>query len=82
MKVTVEIIGGLAVPPGHKPDGEGRISRDLPDGASLADLMADLGLPDGVLTLVRSTAVPRGERTAHTLSDGDAITVFPPLKGG
>lgn len=63
---------------------DGRAEYDLPDGASVAELMDRLGIPGGGkhLVIVNDTAVPQAERQRHVLGDGDRLSIVPPLKGG
>lgn len=57
--------------------------RTLPDGATLADLVADLGQPPQALaTAVNGEFVPRGARAGVHLDDGDAVFTFQPITGG
>ncbi|HUG63178.1 MAG TPA: sulfur carrier protein ThiS [Methylomirabilota bacterium] len=51
--------------------------------ASLADLIAAEGLtPEIVATSLNGDFVPRAERAATALMDGDAVEVFAPRQGG
>lgn len=55
----------------------------LPRGLTLAALLDALGhLPTSVATAVNGRFVPRGERAALVLLDGDAILLFQPIVGG
>ncbi|MCP5370939.1 MAG: MoaD/ThiS family protein [Hyphomicrobiales bacterium] len=79
MKVTVRLVSvDAALPLG--PDG----ALDLPDGTTLAQLLARLALPDegGYAVLVDDAAVAEGERAGHVLAGGEKVTVLPPIKGG
>jgi sulfur carrier protein ThiS len=55
-------------------------ARDLPDGSSLADLIADLGIaPDqAALRFVNG----RHAELTDELHDGDTVALFPPIGGG
>ena len=83
MRVQLRMSGLVAryLPPGAC---DGKAEYDLPDGASVAELMDRLGIPgDGKhLVIVNDTAIPRAERPRHLLGDGDRISIVPPLKGG
>ena len=55
----------------------------LEEGATLADLIASLDKPPTALaTAVNSDFVPRDQRHAHRLQDGDIVLTFEPITGG
>ena len=55
----------------------------LPRGASLGDLLAQLGhAPEAVATAVNGEFVARGLRADQTLVDGDQVHCFRPIVGG
>lgn len=55
----------------------------LPHGASLGDLLAQLGhAPEAVATAVNGDFVARGLRAGHALADGDQVQCFRPIVGG
>lgn len=55
----------------------------LPEGASLEDLIHLLNKdPVHVATAVNETFVPRTQRSAVRLCQGDAIMTFEPITGG
>jgi sulfur carrier protein len=58
-------------------------SRQEPSGISLASLIASLGYsPKGLATAVNQVFVPRDQRDARVLLDGDAVFTFQPITGG
>ncbi|ARU06865.1 thiamine biosynthesis protein ThiS [Comamonas serinivorans] len=60
-------------------DGQPRF---VPDGCTLADLVAALGhAPQAVSTAVNEQFVPRGGR-ARALAAGDSVMLFQPIVGG
>ncbi|WP_427912874.1 sulfur carrier protein ThiS [Ramlibacter sp. MMS24-I3-19] len=63
-----------------------RLNQDtlqLPDGATLATLVASLDKPPAALaTAVNGDFVPRDQRGQHVLRDGDAVMTFEPITGG
>ena len=57
--------------------------RSVDDAATLADLVAALGQPpQSLATAVNGEFVPRGNRAAMQLRDGDAVFTFQPITGG
>lgn len=63
-----------------------RLNRDcmqLPDGATLATLVASLpSAPAALATGVNGEFVARGIRAEFALKDGDVVTTFMPITGG
>jgi len=81
MKVTVKMSGLIARQvPGSAEGTEMR----LLDGTTISGLMARLGLPgnETYLVIVNDSTVANDRRASHVLSDGDRISIVPPLKGG
>ena len=57
--------------------------RSLAAGSSLADLVADLGHEEkAVSTAVNGQFVPRSQRSATVLQNGDTVLVFQAIVGG
>ena len=55
----------------------------VPAGTTLAALVALLGhAPNKVSTAVNGLFVPRGQREACILQEGDAVLLFQPIVGG
>ena len=55
----------------------------VPAGTTLAALVASLGhAPNKVSTAVNGLFVPRGQRQACILQEGDAVLLFQPIVGG
>lgn len=83
MKITVRTSGLLDR---YLPQGAegGTAVLEAPDGATVADIMARLGMPgdDKYLVIANDTTVREAERGAHVLADGDTLAIVPPLKGG
>ncbi len=80
MKIRLSFI---ALESDHLPDeGEGELQ--LREGAGLLEALRELGVSEDspVLTLVNEASVPVSERGKITLSDGDTLTLFSPIKGG
>ena len=56
---------------------------ELPEGATLASLIASLPeVPGALATGVNGEFVARGRRDGCPLKDGDVVTTFMPITGG
>lgn len=80
MGVVVRLFANLADygPPGVRPGGVGRV--ELPEGATLRDLLRRLRIPDEIPRLL----LVNGHDADPTvrLGPGDVVDVLPPLVGG
>ena len=57
--------------------------RELPDGATIADVLALLDAPDrGVAVAVDAEVVPRGEWHGVRLHEGSRVEVVQAVQGG
>ena len=57
--------------------------RELPAGCTLAMLLKLLeAAPETVATAINGDFVPRSERAARVLQEGDAVMCFQPITGG
>ena len=57
--------------------------RSIPDGASVADLIQQLGLEESACAVeVNKRLVPKAEHPQHALGDGDSIEVVTLVGGG
>ena len=57
--------------------------RDVPEGSSLADLVAQLvDSPQALATAVNQEFVARDARQSRTLQVGDDVFTFQPITGG
>lgn len=58
-------------------------AREVPEGSTLADLVAQLSAsPQALATAVNGDFVPRDVRAAHLLKAGDQVFTFQPITGG
>jgi sulfur carrier protein ThiS len=79
MKVTVELRGYLdQYSPGL--DDQPVIQYELPDGATALDLVRSLKIPEEMASVI----VVNGDATEanRALTEGDRVTLIPPLAGG
>ena len=60
------------------------IELDVPDGASITEVMAPFCLPDKLvhLVLVNGRYVAAPDRPNTVLAEGDALAIWPPIAGG
>ena len=84
MRIRVRLFASLR---DRFPGGDrGRGDVELPAGASLADLIERLEIPDRLpqTVLVDGQQVPRqrGQREKQNLRDGQTVSIFPPVSGG
>jgi sulfur carrier protein len=57
--------------------------REVPDGATLASLMASLGVPrQPVAVEVNRELVPRSQHGSRRLAEGDAVEIVTLVGGG
>ncbi len=77
MRVSVHLHGILRdrLPPETK----GRTELELPDSATVGDLLANLGIERRVIVAVNGhTRVPEGQ----VLQEGDQVVIYTPVGGG
>ncbi len=82
MKITVKTAGNLGK---YLPAGStGNLAKlEVAEGATPADVMSQLGLPEGsYLVVLNGSSVPKAERARLQLADNDNLAIMPPLKGG
>lgn len=79
MRITIKLFAGLQkyLPPGRKGSSA---TLELKSGATVADVVAQLGLPleQAKLKLVNSTHA----QPDAVLHHGDTLAIFPPVGGG
>ncbi len=57
--------------------------REVPAGCTLAVLLQQMSAaPETVATAINGDFVPRSERAARVLCEGDAVMCFQPITGG
>ena len=77
VKVRVELQAYLQQ---YTPDAAPALDFDVPEGASARDLVRGLAIPEEVVAVVITSnrVVPSFQQ----LSEGDEVTLVPPLAGG
>jgi len=78
MRITIKLVSL-----GGSRDG-GNAEHTVGEDFVLGDVPALVGLEheESLAMLVNNMPVAPAERATHTLSEGDVVTVFPPIKGG
>lgn len=81
MEVTLKLSGLIAR---HVPDSAKGTKMTLLDGTTVSGLMTRLGLPgdETYLVIVNDSTVGKERYGTFVLSDGDRISIVPPLRGG
>jgi sulfur-carrier protein len=77
MKVKVELQAYLEQ---YSPNGNDLFDYEVPEGASVHDLVVKLGMPAELASVIivgNTNADP-----SHALEEGDRVTLIPPLAGG
>ncbi len=83
MKVTLKLYALLSdyLPPGAQ---RNEISLEVPDGATVTDVLTAQGVPLEAchLVLINGAFVPPRERDSRRLQPGDVLAAWPPVAGG
>ncbi|WP_119154520.1 sulfur carrier protein ThiS [Caldimonas tepidiphila] len=84
MKITFKLYATLTdyLPPEVRRSNQ--MPLELPEGATIADVIAPFNLPMKLvhLVLVNGSYVPPEERGSRALLDGDVLAIWPPIAGG
>ncbi len=84
MRITFKLFASL----GDYLPREGRngnqVSLELPEGATVAEVIAPYNLPMKLvhLVLINGAYVPPEQRATRVLVDGDTLAIWPPIAGG
>lgn len=83
MRLTVKLYATLSdyLPAGSK---NNRVVLEADENASVHAVLQPFMLPPALthLVLVNGVFIPREERSATVLCDGDTLAVWPPIAGG
>ncbi|MEJ8835304.1 sulfur carrier protein ThiS [Ramlibacter sp. AN1133] len=85
MKITFKLFASLTdYLPANRERGSNRVDIEVPEGASIGEIVAPFQLPQKMvhLVLVNGVFVPPAERATRRLSDGDVLAIWPPIAGG
>jgi molybdopterin converting factor small subunit len=85
MKITFKLFASLTdyLPPGRE-RGSNFVDIDVPEGASIPEVVAPFQLPQKLvhLVLVNGVYVAPADRGSRRLSEGDVLAIWPPIAGG
>ena len=77
MRVQVKLFAGLRK---LAPEGKSPFPLELPDGATVGDLLKTLGVPEDKPKILLVNGRHAGNEQG--LSEGDEVSIFPPVAGG
>jgi len=75
--ITIRLYATLRA---HVPNGKKVLELDVPEGSTVTDLVARLGIPAQVVRKVFVGGVAREK--SYVLQPGDEVGMFPPIAGG
>jgi sulfur carrier protein ThiS len=84
MTITVRLLGGLRDRLPAKKSSASSAAITLAEDATPATLIDSLGLPVGAtyLVLVNGENIAPSHYASQPLTDGDTVTICPPIQGG
>lgn len=84
MKITFKLYATLTdyLPPEARSSNQ--LALELPEGATVAEVVAPFNLPMRLvhLVLINGVYVPPEQRGSRVLADGDVLAIWPPIAGG
>ncbi len=84
MQITFKLYASLTQHLPAEARRNNQIVIDVPDSATIAQIVAPFGLPDKLvhLVLVNGVYVPPAERLSFVPKAGDVLAIWPPIAGG
>ena len=84
MKITFKLYATLTDYLPAEARSSNRLELDVPQDASIADVIAPFGLPMKLvhLVLVNGVYVAPESRATRVLQEGDVLAIWPPIAGG
>jgi molybdopterin synthase sulfur carrier subunit len=64
----------------YAPGDSGSFAYEMPDGATVADLIRKLGVPEELASVI--TIGDEAIDASQALKEGDRVTMIPPVAGG
>ena len=84
MNITLKLFATLTahLPPAARRAGQ--VAVEAAPGSTVADLIAQQGLPPALCTLVlvNGRFISRDEHATQALQEGDTLAIWPPVGGG
>ncbi len=84
MTVTLKLFASLAAHLPAEARSSHRVDLDVPPGATVLDVIRRQGIPESLcaIVLVDGAWVARPDRATRALSDGQVVSIWPPVAGG
>lgn len=84
MRITFKLFASLSVHLPPQAAGGNEIQIDVPEGATILEVIEPYQLPMKLvhLVLVNGVYVAPDDRATHRLVDGDVLAIWPPIAGG
>lgn len=84
MKITFKLYASLTVYLPESARRDNQMPMELPEGATVGQVIEPLGMPPRLvhLVLVNGVYVQPEQRLTHALKDGDVLAIWPPIAGG
>jgi sulfur carrier protein ThiS len=85
MRITFKLFASLTdYLPADRERGSNMVDIEVPEGASIVEVVTPFQLPQKMvhLVLVNGVFVPPAERGTRRLSEGDVLAIWPPIAGG
>ena len=84
MKITLKLHAKLAECLPAEGRNSGTLDVNVEAGATVASLIAQFNVPPNLchLVLIDGVFVPPGVRASRVLTEGETLTIWPPVAGG
>jgi sulfur carrier protein ThiS len=88
MRITFKLYAMLSDHLPQQVEGRARVGNaielDVPEGTTIQALIDRFALPEKLvpLVLLDGTFVPKEQRSARALADGEVLAIWPPIAGG
>jgi sulfur carrier protein ThiS len=84
MKITFKLFASLADFLPQQARYTNVIELEVASGATISQVIEPFGLPEKMvhLVLVNGTYIAPDQRANHSLQEGDALAIWPPIAGG
>jgi sulfur carrier protein ThiS len=84
MNITFKLYASLTEYLPAEARRDNRIALEVPDDATIAQIIEPYGMPPKLvhLVLVNGVFIPPEQRASRTLVEGDVLAIWPPIAGG